>query len=378
MIVESLWRQLKQRDLPQFNRPWLDLVTHVILTTLFPRIRNTLNYVLGLKWNGRPQALASWQAAFLKDWKAKGRAEKLAQIEEEKLRPQGKYHTNHEAWTCSCPAYLISRFLLCKHLVRAVNLKLQDSPPLQDRRFFLNLRRNYFSPFYSLPGIHEAVEQESDKDECEEVEILILGGSEENSPRETKSNSASVMVEHPSIDQSLLQTLATSSSVEQEEDFNLEEAAVDRVFYSQARIQSLKRCFDEMLETAGAPGSVHPKMAKILDWVFTQVEQVVFCLGSDGSHQEGNTAKADHLAVAQKLDIKYSMGKTLEGHGLKVFMINSKDIDTLWGAISIIITYDGPAAVITKRKMGLTHGHDIIPVKGANPTIRCPISEIPW
>ncbi|KAJ7574254.1 hypothetical protein C8J56DRAFT_803234, partial [Mycena floridula] len=46
------------------------------------------------------------------------------------------------------------------------------------------------------------------------------------------------------------------------------------VFYSQARIQSLKRCFDEMLETAGVPGGVHPKMAKILDRVFTQVEQV--------------------------------------------------------------------------------------------------------
>ncbi|KAJ6577539.1 thiamine diphosphate-binding protein [Mycena capillaripes] len=121
--------------------------------------------------------------------------------------------------------------------------------------------------------------------------------------------------------------------------------------------------------------------------------KTVFCLGSDGSQQEGNDAEAARLAVAQHLNVKvliddndvtiaghpseylkgYDVTKTLEGHGLKVLTVQGEDIDALWGAISSIVTYDGPAAVIAKRVMapgivdiqGSPHGHDVIPVKSA-------------
>lgn len=62
MVVECTWKQIKRRDLPQFNRPRLDLVTHVLLDTLLPRIRYALEHVQGMRRNGRPQALASWQS----------------------------------------------------------------------------------------------------------------------------------------------------------------------------------------------------------------------------------------------------------------------------------------------------------------------------
>ncbi|EGN99300.1 hypothetical protein SERLA73DRAFT_182228 [Serpula lacrymans var. lacrymans S7.3] len=122
-------------------------------------------------------------------------------------------------------------------------------------------------------------------------------------------------------------------------------------------------------------------------------DKTLFCLGSDGSQQEGNDAEAARLAVAQNLNVKlliddndvtiaghpsqylkgYDLTKTLEGHGLKVYTVQGEDIDALWGAISSIVTYDGPAAVISKRVMapgiadieGSTHGHDVIPVKAA-------------
>ncbi|KAF9478837.1 transketolase [Pholiota conissans] len=122
-------------------------------------------------------------------------------------------------------------------------------------------------------------------------------------------------------------------------------------------------------------------------------DKTVFCLGSDGSQQEGNDAEAARLAVAQRLNVKlliddndvtiaghpseylkgYDVTKTLEGHGLKVITVEGEDIDALWGAISAITVYDGPAAVIAKRHMapgipdieGSTHGHDVIPVKSA-------------
>lgn len=93
-------------------------------------------------------------------------------------------------------------------------------------------------------------------------------------------------------------------------------------------------------------------------------DKTVFCLGSDGSQQEGNDAEAARLAVAQNLNVKlliddndvtiaghpseylkgYDVTRTLEGHGLKVFTVKGEDIDALWGAVSAVVRHDGPAA----------------------------------
>ncbi|KAH9945387.1 thiamine diphosphate-binding protein [Epithele typhae] len=122
-------------------------------------------------------------------------------------------------------------------------------------------------------------------------------------------------------------------------------------------------------------------------------DKTVFMLGSDGSQQEGNDAEAARLAVAQGLNVKliiddndvtiaghpseylkgYDISKTLAGHGLKVVTVNGESFDELWSGLCEIISHKGPAAVICKRKMapgvpdieGSTHGHDVIPVKGA-------------
>ncbi len=119
--------------------------------------------------------------------------------------------------------------------------------------------------------------------------------------------------------------------------------------------------------------------------------KTVFCLGSDGSQQEGNDAEAARLAVAQGINVKLiiddndvtiaghpseylkgcSTAKTLEGHGLTVFECNGEDIDDLYQAIVKAINTDGPVAVICKRPMcpgiegleGSTHGHDVVSVK---------------
>ncbi|KAK0199960.1 thiamine diphosphate-binding protein [Desarmillaria ectypa] len=119
----------------------------------------------------------------------------------------------------------------------------------------------------------------------------------------------------------------------------------------------------------------------------------VFCLGSDGSQQEGNDAEAARLAVAKGLNVKlliddndvtiaghpseylkgFDMIKTLQGHGLKVITVQGEDIDALWGAISTIVTTPGPAAIVSKRPMapgivdieGKIQGHDAVPVESA-------------
>lgn len=121
--------------------------------------------------------------------------------------------------------------------------------------------------------------------------------------------------------------------------------------------------------------------------------KVVFCLGSDGSQQEGNDAEAARLAVAQGLNVKliiddndvtiaghpskYLTGcttaKTLAGQGVTVLEGDGEDLDDLYKRICTAINTDGPVAVINHRPMcpgivgleGSTHGHDVISVKVA-------------
>jgi transketolase len=121
--------------------------------------------------------------------------------------------------------------------------------------------------------------------------------------------------------------------------------------------------------------------------------KVLFCLGSDGSQQEGNDAEAARLAVAQGLNVKLiiddndvtiaghpskyltgtSTAKTLAGHGLTVLEGDGEDIDDLYQRICTAINTPGPVAVVNYRKMcpgivgleGSTHGHDVVSVKVA-------------
>jgi transketolase len=121
--------------------------------------------------------------------------------------------------------------------------------------------------------------------------------------------------------------------------------------------------------------------------------KTVFCLGSDGSQQEGNDAEAARFAVAQHLNVKliiddndvtiaghpskylpgFSVKQTLEGHGLKVLEGDGEDLDGLYARICEAINTPGPVAVVNKRAMsvgiegieGSTHGHDVIPVDAA-------------
>jgi len=121
--------------------------------------------------------------------------------------------------------------------------------------------------------------------------------------------------------------------------------------------------------------------------------KTVFCLGSDGSQQEGDDAEAARLAVAQNLNVKLiiddndvtiaghpsvylkgtSTAKTLAGHGLTVLEGDGEDLDDLYKRIVTAINTDGPVAVINHRPMcpgivgleGSTHGHDVVSVKVA-------------
>lgn len=118
------------------------------------------------------------------------------------------------------------------------------------------------------------------------------------------------------------------------------------------------------------------------------LQQVVFCLGSDGSQQEGNNAEAARLAVAKNLKVKliiddnnstcsgypsdylkgFNVSQTLAGHGLTVLTGDGEDLDDLYRRLCEAVTTDGPVAVVNKRKMcpgiagveGTPLGHDAL------------------
>lgn len=120
-------------------------------------------------------------------------------------------------------------------------------------------------------------------------------------------------------------------------------------------------------------------------------DRVLFCLGSDGSQQEGNNAEAARLAVAQNLNVKLiiddndvtiaghpskylkgcTVANSLKGHGVTILEGDGEDIDDLYKRICKAVNMPGPVAIINKRPMcpgiegleGSPHGHDVISVK---------------
>lgn len=116
-------------------------------------------------------------------------------------------------------------------------------------------------------------------------------------------------------------------------------------------------------------------------------DRAVFCLGSDGSQQEGNDAEAARLAVAHNLNIKiivdnnnstiaghpseylkFNLPKTLAGHGLTVLAGDGENIDDLYSRLCQAIAISGPVAIVNNRPMcpgidgveGTPLGHDAL------------------
>ena len=103
MITQSTWWVIKHQDLKHFSWPRLDLMVHVIILQLLPRVTYNLNAIMGQCQIGRGAQLVEWQKDLRHDWKdmpcpdnvrnvdrelqelckpgkTKGRAERLANI----------------------------------------------------------------------------------------------------------------------------------------------------------------------------------------------------------------------------------------------------------------------------------------------------------
>jgi hypothetical protein len=130
------WRRIKHDFLHHFHKPRLDLLTWILVEKLAPTYYKKLDHTFAKI--GRYRELPSWRKAFKAEWKTVAKTRLSAESD-------NLYRPRAHLWVCTCPSFVRSRFLICKHLVQSVH----PVPPI----FFLEVTRNRKAPFWSHPAL---------------------------------------------------------------------------------------------------------------------------------------------------------------------------------------------------------------------------------
>lgn len=116
--------------------PRCDLLAWILIVKLAPTFYRKLDRLL--TDTGRYRELPSWRKDFKRAWR---RLEKTPIT----LPVNPAYKTDAKKMICTCPSLPVSRFLLCKHVVQA----LEPVPPV----FFLEVKRQRTAPFWTHPSL---------------------------------------------------------------------------------------------------------------------------------------------------------------------------------------------------------------------------------
>jgi hypothetical protein len=127
---------VKEDYLNHFNLPRLDLLAWVLIMKLVPTYYRKLEVMLNDI--GRFRELPRWRKDFKSEWK-KAMKTPITMPLNERYRPDTK------RFVCTCPRFVMSRFLICKHLI-------QQFHPVNPH-FFLEVTRNRTLPFWSHPSL---------------------------------------------------------------------------------------------------------------------------------------------------------------------------------------------------------------------------------
>jgi len=131
MVLESHWRVLKHDFLHKYNRPRIDLVVHCMATELLPTMNQKLQCIIS---GNQRLYRANWRLEFKQEW---------LKARQMKIGTESNHFFDGEIWVCSCRKYILSRFLICKHLVQAKEAKSRTLP-----EFFRFCHRIRISPFW--------------------------------------------------------------------------------------------------------------------------------------------------------------------------------------------------------------------------------------
>src|SRR6266702_4539720 len=127
---------MKEDYLHHFSLPRLDLLAWVLITKLAPTYYRKLKVMLNK--TGRFSELPKWRRDFKAEWKKAMRTPITMPLNE-------RYRPDITCFVCTCLQFVVSRFLICKHLV-------QQFHPVNPQ-FFLEVTRNQSSPFWSHPSL---------------------------------------------------------------------------------------------------------------------------------------------------------------------------------------------------------------------------------
>ncbi|KAI1002825.1 hypothetical protein K3495_g5378 [Podosphaera aphanis] len=165
MIVESHCRMVKHDYLHQYNRPRVDLVVSILTFLVIPQAVDKMN---AIRSKNHRKAVTAWRKTFKKNWD-----DLLDSVVDQDLL---KYHTNPINWTCAYPGFLMSQFLVCKH-IKFCYEKISDRPKL-----FSEIERQRESPFW----VHEQLTLRPEH-RLSTIEIPSDNDNESDSDNETES-----------------------------------------------------------------------------------------------------------------------------------------------------------------------------------------------
>lgn len=143
MIMESHWRRIKEDFLHHFHTPRVDLLVWIIINKLAPCYYRRLEVLM--TDTGRYRELSSWRKPFKKLWR-----DMETRLTAETDVIDSRYRPNVSRWTCTCPAFVLGRFLICKHLIQMVHRV--------PTTFFLEVQRQRTLPFWSHLALRPLVD----------------------------------------------------------------------------------------------------------------------------------------------------------------------------------------------------------------------------
>jgi len=125
--------------------PRCDLLVWILVKKLAPSYYRKLDILL--TEGARYRELSSWRKGFKKAWRKLEKTPITIPIND-------AYQPKVEEWVCTCPAFAISCFLVCKHLVQ----RMHKVPPT----FFLEAVRFREPPFWRHKTLRPLEEYRSD------------------------------------------------------------------------------------------------------------------------------------------------------------------------------------------------------------------------
>jgi len=106
------WRRIKQDYLTHNHKPRVDYLIWIIAKRLMPTYERLIDQ--RFTYTGRHRRPAAWRKPFKREWR---RCEVTPITDPD----DDTYNPLPYRWVCSCPAFVKSRFLVCKHLVQLVH-----------------------------------------------------------------------------------------------------------------------------------------------------------------------------------------------------------------------------------------------------------------